>query len=311
MTGAKDNSIEEPELTIPKEAWSVSRLNDEIETVLSEATERFPSYIVGEIADVSHYDFGTFFDLADIQAEARISCFAWSNAVNGFEYDLEGGITAVVQASVDHYQKQEDTRLVVREYWPVGESQRVEELEALRETLADEGAFDERAKQPLPAYPREVGIVTSPSGSALEDFNSTVTARWPIVSICLCGASVQGETAIADLVEAIQELEHDPTVEVIVVTRGGGADATLWVFNREPVVRAIAECTTPVVVAVGHEDDETLAERVADERAMTPTAAGVAMTPELEAIADRLETLERRITDGYAALVEERAYNVC
>jgi exodeoxyribonuclease VII large subunit len=93
---------------------------------------------------------------------------------------------------------------------------------------------------------------------------------------------------------------------VIVVTRGGGADATLWVFNREPVARAIIECTTPVVVAVGHEDDETLAEKVVDERAMTPTAAGVAVTPELEAIADRLETLERRITDGYAALVEER-----
>ena len=139
--------------------------------------------------------------------------------------------------------------------------------------------------------------MTSPSGSALEDFNSTVTARWPTISVCLCGASVQGETAIADLVEAIQELEHDPTVEVIVVTRGGGADATLWVFNREPVVRAIVECTTPVVVAVGHEDDETLAERVADERAMTPTAAGVAVTPELEAIANRFETLERRIAE--------------
>jgi exodeoxyribonuclease VII large subunit len=306
MTSVRGGPTDETQSSIPEEAWSVSRINDEIETVLTEAAEQFPSYIVGEIADVSHYDFGTFFDLADIDAEARISCFAWSNAVNSFEYDLEAGVTAVVQASVDHYQKQGDTRLVVREYWPVGESQRVEELEALRETLAEEGAFDEQARQPLPAYPHEVGVVTSPSGSALEDFNSTVTARWPIVSICLCGASVQGETAIADLVEAIQELEHDPTVEVIVVTRGGGADATLWVFNREPVVRAIVECTTPVVVAVGHEDDETLAERVADERAMTPTAAGVAVTPELEAIANRFETLERRIADGYTGLVEER-----
>jgi exodeoxyribonuclease VII large subunit len=160
MTSVRDEPVDGTESSIPEEAWSVSRLNDEIETVLSEATERFPSYIVGEIADVSHYDFGTFFDLADIQAEARISCFAWSNAVNGFEYDLGGGITAVVQASVDHYQKQEDTRLVVREYWPVGESQRVEELEALRATLSEEGAFDEQAKQPLPASPREVGVVT-------------------------------------------------------------------------------------------------------------------------------------------------------
>jgi exodeoxyribonuclease VII large subunit len=96
MTSVRDEPVDETESSISEESWSVSRLNDEIETVLSEATERFPSYIVGEIADVSHYDFGTFFDLADIQAEARISCFAWSNAVNGFEYDREGGITAVV-----------------------------------------------------------------------------------------------------------------------------------------------------------------------------------------------------------------------
>lgn len=306
MTSVRDGPTDETQSSIPEEAWAVSRLNDEIETVLSESTERFPNYIVGEIADISHYGFGTFFDLADRDAEARISCVAWSNVVKGFEHELEGGVTAVVQASVDHYTKQGDTQLIVREYWPVGESQRVEELDALRTTLADEGAFAEQAKQPLPAYPCEVGVVTSPSGSALEDFNSTVTARWPIVSVCLCGASVQGETAVTDLVTAIQELEHDPSVEVIVVTRGGGADATLWVFNRESVVRAIVDCTTPVVVAVGHEDDETLAERVADERAMTPTAAGVAVTPELEAVAGRLETLERRIADSYTGLITTR-----
>ena len=306
MTGATDDSFEKTEPAVPENAWSVARINDEIETVLTEADDRFPQYVVGEIADVSHYDFATFFDLTDTEEDARISCFAWSNSVAGFDHDLEGGVTAVVQATVDHYPEQGRTQLLVRDYWPVGDSQRVEELEALRTELAEEGAFDERAKQSLPKYPRRIGVVTSPSGSALEDFTATVSERWPLASVRLCGATVQGEAAVAELVDAIQELEHDPSVEILVVTRGGGADATLWCFNEEPVVRALIDCTTPVVVAIGHEDDETLAEQVADKRAMTPTAAGVVTTPAAEAFRDDLKTVERRIGDAYIDIVEQR-----
>ena len=292
--------------TVPENAWSVTRVNTEIETVLTEAADRFPQYVVGEITDISHYDFATFFDLTDTEGDARISCLAWSNSVASFDHELEAGITAVVQASVDHYPEQGRTQLLVRDYWPVGDSQRVEDLEALRTALAEEGAFDADAKQPLPRYPRRIGVVTSPSGSALEDFETTVRERWPLVSVRLCGASVQGDAAVAELVEAIQALERDPSVETIVVTRGGGADATLWCFNEEPVVRAISDCTTPVVVAVGHEDDETLAEQVADTRAMTPTAAGVVATPEIDALREDLDGIERRIADTYTALVEQR-----
>ena len=169
MTGAIDDSVDQSEETVPETAWSVTRVNNEIETVLTEAADRFPQYVVGEVTDISHYDFATFFDLTDIEEDARISCFAWSNSVASFDQELEAGVTAVVQATVDHYPGQCRTQLLVRDYCPVGDSQRVEDLEALRTALAEEGALVEDQKQPLRRYPRRIGVVSSPPGSALED----------------------------------------------------------------------------------------------------------------------------------------------
>ena len=310
MTGAREESIDDTQSAVPDEAWSVARLNRQIETVLDAAADQFPRYVVGEIADVSDYNFATFFDLTDTDGEAQISCLAWADSVASFEHELEPGVTAVVRSTVDHYPERGNTQLIVRDYWPIGESQRVQQLDALRQTLAEEGAFDETTEQSLPQYPRRIGVVTSPEGSALEDFTATVRGRWPPARIVLCGASVQGDNAVGELVDAIQTLEQDPSVDVIVVTRGGGADATLWCFNEEPVVRTIADCTTPFVVAIGHEDDETLSEAVADKRAMTPTAAGVATTPNIETIRDEITAVERRIEDAYAVSVEERLSTV-
>lgn len=116
MTGANDDSFDEPEPTVPEDAWSVARVNTEIETGLQGASDRFPRYIVGKIVDINRYDFATFFDLTDNEAEARISCFAWSSSVNGFDYELEAGVTAVVEATVDHYPDQGRTQLLVRDY---------------------------------------------------------------------------------------------------------------------------------------------------------------------------------------------------
>ena len=306
MASSDDESLPGEAADLAERAWSVARLNAAIEDVLDRAEERFPAYVVGEISEVSRYDFGTFFELRDLEGEAVISCLAWSYAVAGFDSRLEDGAAGIVRASVDFYPERGDTQLVVSDYWPAGDSDRARELEALRSELADEGLLDEEAKRPLPAYPHCVGVVTSPSGSAREDFISAVRDRHPGTEIRLCGATVQGESAVPSLVAAIQRLGREAWVEVIVVTRGGGSDADLWSFNEEPVVRAIADCPTPVVVAVGHEDDETLAEAVADRRAMTPTDAGVAVTPDLEAVRASVAGLERRIDRAYDDLVEAR-----
>lgn len=290
---------------VPEDACSVADLNDQIETALKTANDRFPNYVVGEVADISSYHFGTFFELRDINEEAKISCIAWSGVLASFDHDLEEGSAAVVRADVDFYTDRGDTQLSVSDYWPLGESDRAKELAELRTELEEEGLLADDRKQSIPEYPSCIGVVTSLTGSAREDFASAVNDRSPGVQVKLCGAVVQGDNAVPSLVSAIQRLEHDKTVDVLVVTRGGGSDTDLWCFNEEPVVRAIVDCSTPVVVAVGHEDDETLSEVVADKRAMTPTDAGITTTPNMAEVRERLGQLEVRVETAYQGVIED------
>ena len=305
MAGVDENVGAVDTSAVPEDACSVAELNSDIETTLESAQDRFPNYVVGEVADISEYHFGTFFELHDLEVEAKISCIAWTGALKRFDHDLAEGAAAVVRAGVDFYSKRGDTQLDVSDYWPLGESDRAKELAELRAELEDDGLLDDERKQSLPAYPTCMGVVTSLSGSAREDFTTAVDGRYPSATVKLCGATVQGDNAVPSLVGAIQRLERDPEVDVLVVTRGGGSDTDLWCFNEEPVVRAIADCSTPVVVAVGHEDDETLAEAVADKRAMTPTDAGVATTPNIAEVRQRLAQLEVRVETAYQGVVDD------
>jgi exodeoxyribonuclease VII large subunit len=291
---------------LPDSAWTVGQLNREIDEALEDQSNRFPTHIVGEIAEVSDYGFGTFFELRDLADDPSISCLAWAGDVDSFEHDLTAGTEAVVEATVDFYPDRGDCQLLVSGYWPLGESTRQQELKQLRAQLAGEGLFDEAARQPIPDHPDCIGLVTSPAGSAREDVWATVSERSPRTEVCLCGATVQGEDAVPSLLGAIERLDRDPAVETLILTRGGGSDADLWSFNAEPLVRKVGACSTPVVVAIGHEDDETLVEAAADARAMTPTEAGVVATTPTEEVLEQLAVLERRIDHGYRTLVESR-----
>ncbi|WP_128224029.1 exodeoxyribonuclease VII large subunit [Halobacteriaceae bacterium SHR40] len=295
---------------LPEGAWTVDRFNHEIERVLNDSHDRFPTHVIGEIAEVDHYHFGTFFELRDLDEEPVISCLAWADQVSGFDHELAEGTKAVVEATVDFYPNRGDCQLLVFDYWPLGESARQEQLQALRNQLEQEGLFDEERKQSIPAYPACVGLVTSPSGSAREDTWAAISDRSPRTTVKLHGATVQGEDAVRSVITAIQSLDHDSAVETIIVTRGGGSDTDLWCFNAEPLVRCLAACATPVVVAIGHEDDETLVEYVADARAMTPTEAGVTATTPVETVLERLATTEQGIDTAYQTLAEEHLEQV-
>lgn len=291
---------------LPAEAWTVARLNSEIEATLTETSDRFSRFIVGEIADLDRYDFGTFFQLRDLDEAPVISCLAWSSSIERFDRPMEAGTEAVVEATVDFYPDRGDCQLLVTDYWPLGTSDRQAQREQLATTLAAEGLFDDARKQPVSRFPGCVGVITSPAGSAIEDFCATVTDRSQRTTVCRYGVSVQGEGAVSAVVTGVQTLDSDPAVETIIITRGGGADTTLATFDAEPLVRAVAACSTPTVVAIGHEDDRTLAERAADVRAMTPTEAGVAVTPVIDETFETLAMIERRITTAYETLVDRR-----
>ena len=298
-TGSGHVEIDEP-------AWSVSRLNNEIAATLESAADRFPTYVVGEVSDATAKGYGTFFTLRDVDGEETIQCIVWSSYRDRIDENITEGEEVIVRANVDFYADGGRTQLNVKNYWPVGDSDRSQELEALRAELNEEGLFDADRKQPLPPFPSNIGIITSLTGSAREDFRESAWGRAPGVTLTFFGATVQGKNAAASIVGAVQQADRDPDIDTIVVTRGGGADDTLWCFNEEPVVRAIADCTTPTVVAVGHEDDETLAEDVADKVAMTPTDAGIVATPEMSTIRERVDTIERRLQTGYETVVSEQ-----
>lgn len=305
-----DQSGSFEDAAVPDGTWTVAQLNREIEQVLSDAEPRFPAYIIGEIAEIDVYDFGAFFDLRDLEDDHVIACLAWSSALDEFEYDLKEGAKAVVEATVDFYPERGDCQLLVSGYWPLGESKRHQELATLRRQLAGEGLFDEDRKQPLPPHPACLGLVTSPSGSAREDAWAAISERSPRTTVKLCGATVQGENAVPSLITAVNHLDADPEVEAIIVTRGGGAEVELWCFNAEPLVRCIATCSTPVIAAIGHEDDNTLVENAADARAMTPTEAGVIATTPVTDLKQEAATLERRINTTYDRLVADRLEHI-
>ena len=303
---AVDDDAGSGHVEIDEPAWSVSRLNNEIAATLESAAERSPTYVVGEVSDVTAKGYGTFFTLRDVDGEETIQCIVWSSYRNRIDESITQGEEAIVRANVDFYAEGGRTQLNVKNYWPVGDSDRSQELEALRAELNREGLFDADRKQSLPPFPSNIGVVTSLTGSAREDFRESAWGRAPGVTLTFFGATVQGKNAAASIVGALQQADRDPDIDTTVVTRGGGADDTLWCFNEEPVVRAIADCATPTVVAVGHEDDETLAEAVADRVAMTPTDAGIVATPEMSTIRERVATVERRLQIGYETAVSEQ-----
>jgi exodeoxyribonuclease VII large subunit len=188
------------------------------------------------------------------------------------------------------------------------------QLEALKQRLQADGLFDEARKRPIPAFPRRIGIVTSPTGAALQDMLAVLARRWPASSVLLAPALVQGEDAPSSLVDALFNLfDHMP--DLIIVARGGGSVEDLWAFNDESVARAVFASPVPVITGVGHETDTTLVDYVADLRAATPTAAAVLATPDIEELADDLvalrvrlrESMEGRLQDARDTLEDQQA----
>jgi exodeoxyribonuclease VII large subunit len=172
--------------------------------------------------------------------------------------------------------------------------------------LEAEGLFDEERKRPLPAYPQRIGIVTSPTGAALQDMLNTLAQRYPMAEVTVAPSAVQGEDAPAQIVAAIQALNRQVHPDVILLARGGGSLEDLWAFNDEQVVRAVVASTAPVVTGVGHETDFTLVDFASDLRAPTPTGAAVLATPNRADLMNNLNTLYGRLAGAFAGGVQEQ-----
>jgi exodeoxyribonuclease VII large subunit len=251
-------------------------------------------WVEGEISNLRVHTSGhVYFTLKDEEAQVRAVLFR--SRVRRLRFAPADGLHVLAFASLDVYAARGEYQLVCEVLEPKGRGALQLAFEQLKTRLAAEGLFDRDRKRPLPALPRRVGLVTSPTGAVVRDFLRIVTRRFPGIQVLVCPVRVQGETAAAEIADALGLLDRLGGLDVIVLARGGGSLEDLWAFNEEGVARAIAASKIPVVSAVGHETDVTIADFAADLRAPTPSAAAELVVPERAELGRRLVTLGTRL----------------
>jgi exodeoxyribonuclease VII large subunit len=272
-----------------------------VETALPRAVA-----VTGEIVNYTQHGSSghAYFALRDPGGQLR--CVMFKSAGQFLRFRPKDGLLVEAQGLVAFYAPQGQIQLTIDSLAPAGRGALLAALDLLKEKLAREGLFQMERKRKLPRFPRAVGLVTSPSGAAFHDLVHVIRRRAPWVKILLAPARVQGEGAGREVAQAIARLNRHGECDVLIVGRGGGAREDLWTFNEENVVRAIAGSRAPVVSAVGHESDMTLADLAADARAATPSHAAELAVPQAGAVRQLILASERRLTRALVAEVRHR-----
>ena len=269
-----------------EEVLTVSEVTRNIKVLLETALPIL--WVEGEISNFKHHSSGhMYFSLKD--ENAQISCVFWAGRNMNLTFRPQDGMQVLVKGRVTVFERRGQYQLDVLQLLPAGVGALQLAFEQLKKRLSEEGLFDAEHKKPLPRFPRRIGIVTSPTGAAIRDLLSVIRRRWPSSEIVLRPTLVQGPEAAQDIARAIQEFNAFGEVDVLIVGRGGGSMEDLWAFNEEVVARAIFESEIPIISAVGHEIDFTIADFVADKRAPTPSVAGEMVVPDSQEILQQLQ----------------------
>ena len=296
-----------------RDIYSVSRLNREVRVLLEQGFARI--WLEGELSNIARPSSGhVYFTLKDAGAQIRAAMFR--NRGQSLRFTPVEGMQVLVRAKVSLYEPRGDYQLIVEHMEEAGDGALRRAFEELKQKLAAEGLFAPETKQALPALPRRVGVITSPSGAAIRDVLSVLRRRFPALPVLIYPVPVQGADAAGRIAAAIETASARGDCDVLILTRGGGSLEDLWSFNEEVVARAVHACRIPLVSAVGHEIDFTIADFVADQRAPTPSAAAELVSPDqqewlarINTLASRLETrLQQALTLGWqqAGWLEKR-----
>ncbi|WP_295516359.1 exodeoxyribonuclease VII large subunit [uncultured Pseudomonas sp.] len=278
-------------LSLDREVLSVSQLNSRARVLLEDVFAQV--WVEGEISNLAKPASGhLYFTLKDGQAQVR--CALFRQHTSRVRQALRDGLAVKVRGKVSLFEGRGDYQLILDSVEPAGDGALRLAFEALKERLAAEGLFAAERKRPLPAHPQRIGIVSSPTGAVIRDIVSVFKRRAPQVELTLVPTAVQGREATAQIVRALQ-LADRQGFDALILARGGGSLEDLWCFNEEPVARALAACQTPVVSAVGHETDVSIADFVADVRAPTPSAAAELLAPHSADLRQRLDGLHRQL----------------
>lgn len=253
-------------------------------------------YVKGEVSNVKYHSSGhIYFTMKD--NTGTLACVMFAGYRKGLVFTLKEGQQIITGGRIDVYERDGKYQMYAQEIIPDGDGQLYERFEQLKRELSEMGMFAEEYKKPVPRYITTLGVVTAPTGAAVQDIINIAKRRNPHVRIILYPAQVQGEGAVQSIVNGIRALEA-LGVDVMIVGRGGGSIEDLWAFNEEEVARAIFDCSIPVISAVGHETDTTIADFVADLRAPTPSAGAELAVFDYNAFQDRLNELRKDIMDA-------------
>ncbi len=299
--------VREGSLVLRDHVYSVSDLTQIVKAALETAVPQV--WVAGEVSNARRYPSGHIY-LTLKDAGASISGVIWRGDAARLKFELQDGLQLVCRGRVDVYPPRGSYQLVIDQAEPKGKGALQLAFEQLKEKLRAEGLFAPERKKKLPLLPKTIGVVTSPRGAALIDILRTIERRFARVRVLIYPARVQGDGAAAEIVAGLAYLGGRPDIDVIIVGRGGGSIEDLWAFNEESVARAIYDCPVPVISAVGHEVDFTIADFVADIRASTPTAAAEMVVEKETAFADRIENFERRARQTLRFALQEKGREV-
>ncbi len=291
-------------------AFTVSQLTEHITHLLRSDIVLSDISVSGEISNFVRAKSGhLYFSLKD--EKAAIACVMWRGRAASLVERPRDGQRVIARGHIDFYAPRGNLQLIVHAMTSeggVGELYR--RFEALKQQLQAEGLFDAARKRPLPMPPRRIAVITSATGAALRDILRVLHTRWPLADVLVVPALVQGADAPASILAALYQLYARDDIDVIILARGGGSIEDLWAFNDEGVARMVAESPVPVVTGVGHETDFTIVDFVADHRAPTPSAAAVAVTPDIAEYRRLLTGAEQYLADLIIAAIAQRRLTV-
>ena len=261
---------------------TVTQLNTYSKSVLEQDRNLSNVYVVGEVSNfVDHYRSGHLY-LSIKDSNSSIKAVMFAGNASKLKFRPENGMSVIIRGRVSIYERDGSYQLYIDDMQPDGVGSLAIAFEQLKEKLYKEGLFNEDHKLPLPKYPSKIGVISSPTGAAIQDVLNVLNRRFPVAEVILAGVQVQGDFAPKQIVEAIDKFNQLNNVDVIIIARGGGSVEDLWQFNSEKIAYAIYNSHIPIVSGVGHETDFTICDFVSDLRAPTPSAAAELVVPDIK-----------------------------
>jgi exodeoxyribonuclease VII large subunit len=299
--------VDSDSLIRPDRVYTVSQITEIVKAELESALPFV--WVEGEISNFRRAESGhLYFTLKD--ERSQLQAVMWRSDARLVRFDFKDGLKVICRGRITVYEARGQYQLVTELVEPKGKGALQLAFEQLKEKLRAEGLFDPQHKKKLPLLPKKIGIVTSPRGAAIVDILRTLGRRFARLHIVIYPARVQGEGAAEEIVEGIDYLGRQPDIDVIIVGRGGGSIEDLWAFNEEKVARAIYRSPLPVISAVGHEVDFTIADFVADIRASTPSVAAEIVIKEEQALVERIDSLSQRLSQTLRFLLQDKKQRV-